>query len=202
MKHIPKDESTQLEVMKFEEALKIKSNDEYDRNKWIYIPEVYSEYRYILGTVGERPLITIGINPSTAKPNELDNTLKSVQRIMAGNGYDSFIMFNVYAQRATEPTKMDKIFNRKLHEENMKAFRWLLSKYTSTAIWAAWGTSIEKRHYLKECLEEMVKIANEYGVKWYRAGELSKKGHPHHPLYLKKDSKLEEYNVKEYLETL
>ena len=192
----------EAEILKFEEALEIESTDEYDRNKWLYVPEIYTEYRYILGTVGERPLITIGINPSTAKPNELDNTLKSVQRIMTGNGFDSFIMFNVYAQRATEPTNMDKIFNRKLHEENMKAFRWLLSKYSSAAIWAAWGTTVEIRPYLKECLQEMVNIANEYGVKWYRAGKLSKKGHPHHPLYLKADLKLEEYDVEGYLERL
>lgn len=192
----------EAEILKFEEALEIKSTDEYDRNKWLYVPEIYTEYRYILGTMGERPLITIGINPSTAKPNELDNTLKSVQRIMNGNGYDSFVMFNVYAQRATEPTKMDKIFNRKLHEENMKAFRWLLSKYSSAEIWAAWGTTVEVRPYLKECLQEMVNIANEYGVKWYRAGKLSKKGYPHHPLYLKADSKLEEYDVEGYLERL
>ena len=49
---------------------------------------------------------------------------------------------------------------------------------------------------------EILDIANEYGVKWYRAGKLSKKGHPHHPLYLKADSKLEEYDVEEYLERL
>ena len=78
---------------------------EYDRSRWLYIPDFYSEYRYILGTVGKRPLITIGINPSTAAPDALDNTLKSVQRIALGNGFDSFIMFNVYAQRATNRTR-------------------------------------------------------------------------------------------------
>ena len=44
-------------------------------------PDFYSEYRYILGTAGKKPLITIGINPSTAEPDNLDNTLKSVERI-------------------------------------------------------------------------------------------------------------------------
>ena len=63
-------EYEEAEILKFEEALEIKSTDEYDRNKWLYVPEIYTEYRYILGTVGERPLITIGINPSTAKPRK------------------------------------------------------------------------------------------------------------------------------------
>ena len=53
----------------------------------------------------------IGINPSTAVPDRLDNTLKSAQRIALFNGYDSFIMFNVYAQRATDPDDMEKTMN-------------------------------------------------------------------------------------------
>lgn len=200
MKHIPKTESVNIEVLSFEDALKAKDDSyHYDREKWIYVPDFYSEYRYILGTVGQKPLITIGINPSTAKPQELDNTLKSVERIRKGSGFDSFVMFNVYAQRATEPKLMDHIFNRKLHEENMKAFRWLLGRCQSPSIWAAWGTVIEQRTYLRECMRDMVAIAEEYGANWYKAGKVSSKGHPHHPLYLKADSKLEAFDVEEYL---
>ena len=36
---------------------------------------------------------------------------KSVERIALGNGFDSFIMFNVYAQRATRPDDMEKTPN-------------------------------------------------------------------------------------------
>mgnify|MGYP007025192133 CR=1 FL=1 len=39
------------------------------------------EYRYLLGTRGSRPLLCLGVNPSTAVPGDLDNTLKSVERI-------------------------------------------------------------------------------------------------------------------------
>lgn len=203
MKHIPKTESTNIEVLSFEEALKTKeTGSDYDREKWIYVPDFYSEYRYILGTVGQKPLITIGINPSTAGPAELDNTLKSVERIMKGNDFDSFIMFNVYAQRATEPKAMDNIFNKKLHDENMKAFRWLLGRYESPSIWAAWGTVIEQKPYLKECMKDMVEIADEYGATWYKAGKVSAKGHPHHPLYLKADSKLENFDMTAYMKKI
>lgn len=166
MNHIPKMESTQMEILSFEDALVSNAESStYDKEKWIYVPDFYSEYRYILGTVGNNPLITIGINPSTAKPEELDNTLKSVERISKGNGFDSFIMFNVYAQRATNPKEMDSIFNEKLHQENRKAFEWLLSKYRNPSIWAAWGTVIEQRPYLKDCMKDMVEIANRYGAK-------------------------------------
>ena len=74
-------------------------------------PTRYSEYRYILGTRGTRPLICVGINPSTAAPDALDPTLQSVERIALTNGYDSFLMFNVYAQRATRPDDMEPLCN-------------------------------------------------------------------------------------------
>ena len=110
MAHIPNCTTSQLELVTFQQALAAAntSSDDYDIEKWIYAPNFYSEYRYILGTRGKTPLICIGINPSTARPDALDNTLKSVERIALGNGFDSFIMFNVYAQRATSPDDMEK----------------------------------------------------------------------------------------------
>ena len=100
--HIPNGTTAELKLLTFEEALKAAQTPsaDYDIGKWLYAPNFYSEYRYILGTIGRKPLICIGINPSTAEPDHLDNTLKSVERIALGNGFDSFIMFNVYAQRA------------------------------------------------------------------------------------------------------
>ena len=172
---------------------------DYDVNKWIYVPDYYTSYRYILGTRGDNPLVCIGINPSTAEPDNLDNTLKSVERIALGNGYDSFIMFNVYAQRATDPNDMDKVMNEKLHEENMKAFDELLSRHKNCSLWAAWGTIIEKRDYLPKCLAEMVEIGKKHDAIWLCAGNCSKKGHPHHPLYLRKDEKVKEFDIDGYI---
>ena len=201
--HIPTADTTEIEVLTFEEALASSvASDEYDVEKWLYAPNFYSEYRYILGTRGKNPLICVGINPSTAKPDALDNTLKSVQRIADGNGFDSFLMFNVYAQRATRPDDMERICNEKLHVENMKAFRHLLSIGEKPAVWAAWGAIIEKRKYLPACVADMLRISREYDAEWFCAGPISKKGHPHHPLYLKKDEKLKPFDTESYLEQL
>jgi len=202
MRHIPKEDTFHTSFLSFEEAL-VPVSDDYDREKWIYVPDRYSEYRYILGTRGQKPLICIGINPSTAVPDRLDNTLKSVQRIAQFNGYDSFIMFNVYAQRATLPDDMDRIMNPLLHRENMKAFRWIL-EHTGMGkrpdLWAAWGAIIEKRGYLAECIRDMAKIGNEYGASWWTAGSRSKSGHPHHPLYLKSNTPLDPFpDLGDYL---
>ena len=200
--HIPKSDTVAIEVLTFDQAM-IATNDDYDRSRWLYVPDHYSEYRYILGTKGERPLICIGINPSTAAPDDLDNTLKSVERIALNNGYDSFIMFNVYAQRATDPDDMERECNALLHEENMKAFEYVLRlSKEPPAVWAAWGNIIEKRRYLPECVRSMIEIAGKYEARWYSAGKISKKGHPHHPLYLKKDTPLDAFDIKGYIEKL
>lgn len=202
--HIPNGTTDLLELVKFSEALKAANTpcEDYDINKWLYVPNFYSEYRYILGTRGTNPLICVGINPSTARPDNLDNTLKSVERIALGNGFDSFVMFNVYAQRATDPDTMEPQCNLLLHKENLEAFRYVLSISDKPAIWAAWGTIIEKRSYLTECVRDMISVAKEYNAGWYCAGAVSKKGHPHHPLYLRKDEKVRPFDVEAYLACL
>ena len=143
--HIPGCATTELELVTFRQALEAANtpSQDYDIEKWLYAPNFYSEYRYILGTRGRNPLICIGINPSTAKPDALDNTLKSVERIALGNGFDSFIMFNVYAQRATSPDDMEKTCNPLLHKENLEAFRYVLSISEQPAVWAAWAPSLK-----------------------------------------------------------
>ena len=202
--HIPSGQTTELELLTFADALATANtpSEEYDIGKWLYAPNFYSEYRYILGTRGQRPLLCVGINPSTARPADLDNTLKSVQRIAHGNGFDSFLMFNVYAQRATNPDTMERQCNPALHRENMEAFRYLLSIGREPAVWAAWGAIIEKRDYLPDCVRDMLDISREYGARWYCAGSISKKGHPHHPLYLRKDEILKPFDTEGYLEKL
>ena len=204
MAHIPNGTTAQLELVTFRQALDAANtpNADYDIEKWIYAPSFYSEYRYILGTRGKNPLICIGINPSTAEPDNLDNTLKSVERIAMGNGFDSFIMFNVYAQRATSPDDMEKECNLALHKENLEAFRYVLSISEKPAVWAAWGAIIEKRKYLPGCVRDMLEAGREFGASWYCAGAITKKGHPHHPLYLRKDEKIRPFDVKAYLDQL
>lgn len=94
------------------EQIPVLKADEYPGGIWYYEPHTYQPYRYVLGRVGTHPLVCIGINPSTAQPGALDPTLKSVERLAAANGFDSWIMFNVYPQRATDPNDMDRVPDR------------------------------------------------------------------------------------------
>ena len=173
---------------------------EYAGGLWYYEPHIYMPYRYVLGRPGHRPLVCIGINPSTAQPGALDPTVKSVERLAASNGFDSWIMFNVYPQRATDPNDMDLVPDRALCDENL---RWLAAVLAQTqpTMWAAWGTLIEKRTYLPGLMREMVALTREKDIPWVTIGKRSKKGHPHHPLYLRKDAVPEPFDVKGYLDS-
>ena len=63
--HIPSGESQTIEILDFQDALSLSGKSGgYDSEKWLYVPDFYTEYRYILGTRGKNPLICIGINPS------------------------------------------------------------------------------------------------------------------------------------------
>ena len=200
-RHIPRGGTDQTPLLPFDEALRgaLLPSPDYDAGRWLYVPNVYSEYRYILGTRGARPLICVGINPSTAAPDALDPTLQSAQRIALSNGYDSFLMFNVYAQRATDPDDMEPAANPVLCAENRLAFAYLLSLSEHPAVWAAWGNLIDKRDYLLTCVGEFAALGREAGAVWYTAGPPLRSGHPHHPLYLRRDTSLLPFDLDGYL---
>ena len=199
--YTPDRPTQELDILPFAAALEPSDTCDYDTAAWLYAPTAFLPYRYVLGHRCDRPLVCIGINPSTADPSRLDPTLQSVERVARNNGFDGFMMMNVYPQRATVPTDLDRDCNRRLHEENLEAFRHVLSLCHGTpTVWAAWGTLIEKRPYLYACLRDMIAVGQEYGARWVTAGRRSKAGHPHHPLYLRADSPLEDFDMEAYLD--
>ena len=48
----------------------------------------------------------------------------------------------------------------------------------------------------------MAALGEKYGARWYKCGAVSKKGHPHHPLYLRRDLPVEPFDLAGYLNTL
>jgi len=66
-----------------------------EADQWIYHHDEPLT-RYSLGVEGNNPLLGIGVNPSTAKPGNLDPTVASVARFAEAKGYDGWLMFNLY----------------------------------------------------------------------------------------------------------
>ena len=87
MPHVPTVDIRRLGDIRFDTQLEkaLAPSPDYDVQQWLFVPNEYTEYRYILGTRGKKPLICIGINPSTARPGDLDPTLKSVERVAKAN---------------------------------------------------------------------------------------------------------------------
>lgn len=163
---------------------------DYDREKWLYLPCYDTDHRYILGTQGKHPLICIGVNPSTARPDSIDKTMMRVQNIAKANGFDSVRMCNIYARRGVKADHLEIEPDVQLHTENLKAIEWVLQQVGARPpVWAAWGTSVDCRSYLTDYMKDIVSLCQKYNVQWLTAGSRSKaKGHPHHPLYLPHNS--------------
>lgn len=169
------------------------------KTEWIYKTNPDNSCRYILGTQGHHPLFCIGINPSTAAPEDLDQTLNSVQNIALNNGYDSWIMLNVYPKRSTDFNLLDQVKNTSLHNENLKEIVDLISDYSNLDIWCAWGNHILDRPYLPSCLKDLYQILNRHpNISWLSIG-MNKNGTPKHPLYNSSKTALIPFDMNFYV---
>ncbi len=172
-------------------------------NKWVYRTNNDNTGRDILGEQWQNPLFCFGVNPSTAEPSNLDPTLRIVKNWSNRLGYDGWVMVNIYPQRATNPNDLHGMPVNWLHRQNKRLiYGYLGSGHISQrTIWAAWGTLIEKRTYLRDCLRGIIEdsVINH---NWITIGKKSKDGHPHHPLYLPRKSQPEKFDIEEYLDSM
>lgn len=175
-----------------------------DKIEWLYETDATNSARFVLGVKGDNPLICIGVNPSTAKPYDLDSTLVRVSRFSQRLGHNGWIMLNLYPQRATNPTDLHASCDSYLHRTNKKwIYNILGSAYISKrTIWAAWGALIEKRTWLAGCLRSIVDTGSIDRHNWITIGKRSVAGHPHHPLYLRNDAEVRQFDIQEYLVSL
>jgi hypothetical protein len=71
---------------------------------WLYQNNRTNTVRYVLGTEGHYPLICFGVNPSTAEPDNLDPTLKSVDRIARNQSLIFFLFVGLHIFVQVYPT--------------------------------------------------------------------------------------------------
>lgn len=165
---------------------------------WIYKKNNDNTARFVLGQPGENNLICIGVNPSTAEPGKLDPTLTRVSNFARDNGFDGWIMLNLYPQRSTMPELMHVDKDENLHKLNLKHILHTLNTHKGK-IWAAWGVLIDIRPYLCTCLDDIEVISRFCGNEWITIGNPTLKGHPRHPLYLKGNSEIMPFYIDYYL---
>lgn len=168
---------------------------------WLYEKSIDNSVRYMLGITGKKTVICFGINPSTAEPNKLDPTLKRVEKIALNNGFDSWVMFNVYPVRSTDFEKLSDSNNVEIHNENIRIINKFIAERDNITVWVAWGEKIEKRKYLIPCLKDIFNNIKGDNINWVATG-VNKNGSPKHPLYQKVASKLTEFNMAKYMDAL
>mgnify|MGYP000848037263 FL=1 len=182
------------------DAIRTMSDYQHDREGipagWIYLGNDYE--RYVLGQPGERNILVLGVNPSTAKPGDDDPTIRSVRRIAENKGYDGWIMMNLHPQRTPHPEEMED--NPIWSENNPMAVKAVMRAFHIHAVWCAWGNMIDMtgKRFLYSALAKIYDVLGDY-VKWYNYGNLTKDGNPRHPLYMSLTDEFQKFDVPGYL---
>jgi len=153
------------------------------RNSWVYQNDKLNLNRYLLGERGTQSFLVIGINPSTAEPDNLDPTLTKVRALSIHHHFQGWLMMNVYPQRSTNPTGIDQIRNINIHKKNIKAIKSVFRRNKNRRVVAAWGNNIHLRGYLMDSLREIFDLSVKYNIRWVCFG-INTTGDPVHPLYL------------------
>lgn len=158
--------------------------------------------RFVLG-IGKPPLIIFGLNPNTADDKKPDPTIRKIMNfIEKSNDFDSFIMLNLYPQRTPKPEELDKIANNKLLEENINEIKLILECVKNPTILAIWWDNFKKRKYFKDIIELIYESIKIKGIKWKKFWDLTIKWQPRHPLYMKSDLILLDFDIEDYIKRL
>ena len=121
------------------------------------------------------------LNPSKADHKQDDPTIRRCMGFAQSLGFDRLIIANLFAYKATKPENLVQAIaptgNRNM-EYLKKAYK------SSDLVITAWGNPsiIKKLNPYKQ-----LRLINQW--KTYSLG-YCKDGHPRHPLYLRRDSKL------------
>jgi len=145
-----------------------------------YIAANDESSRYLIKTKGIKPLICLGLNPSTANRTQSDLTIRRVETYAEKNGYDSIAMINLYPLRSTDPKMLPDIKDDLIYEKNLSIIKEVINLFSDAKILLAMGGDVDTRTYLSEALKELIKFGNMKNVKWVSTG-LTKDGFPRHP---------------------
>jgi hypothetical protein len=178
----------------------------YKQVKMIYNIKLYditpdNHSRFTLGTFGAKPLCVIGLNPSTADDKIPDLTIKKVMTFAEQAGFDSFVMFNLYAQRTPYPEKVHDKIDNSLHKENIDKIVSTLSQHKNPTILAGWGQTIKVKPFFIDCLNDIYNSTKNQNISWLKIGDLTTSKHPRHPSRAAYKLGLTTFDIKNYLET-
>lgn len=127
-----------------------------------------------LPLVGERLIMWIGLNPSTADENTLDPTLRRIRAFTLRERGTAFVMTNLFAWRDTDPKNMMAATNPVGPENDATLLNFAAKSDLIICAWGGGGEHLGRAASVMEMLEG------------WNASCLGKNadGSPRHPLYL------------------
>ena len=165
------------------------------KNGWIYLGNEFE--RYVLGEPKQENLLIFGVNPSTATPKNPDATMTKILKIISKTAElknCGYIMMNLNPQRTPKPEELEENAHRTAN--NLDVLDFVIKNFDIKKIWCAWGTSIDKKNFLKFSLDQIKTKLSDYN--WIHYGDLTKKGHPRHPLYTPLNAKFSKFSMDNY----
>ncbi len=138
--------------------------------------------RFLIGKIGKKNLLCVGINPNTADSDDLDATSRNVKNIANNEGYDGWLLVNLYPRRKNEVRNLELEVDQNLNRENLNFIEFLLESgvYNIDKVWLAWGNDIEKRPYFKNNAIELIELFKKHDND-FAVIRKNKSGHPTHP---------------------
>jgi len=138
-------------------------------------------YRYWLSrrlSMGERAVVFVGLNPSTADATQDDQTIRREVDYARRWGFDLYWKGNLYAYRSTDPAHLRPLDDlTAVGPLNQESLRWLAQK--AEIIVCAWGGEPLKPSAQRLAQQLQLQPNARYL-------QLNADGTPSHPLYLKK----------------
>lgn len=134
-------------------------------------------YRYTLTRVwdeGKKHVAFVGLNPSTADERTDDPTIRRCIRFARDWGYGGLLMVNLFALRATDPKALLE-HDDPVGPDNDTVLRTVHAR--SALIVAAWGAN-------SAAGDRATNVAGELLIRGFTVLDLTKHGHPRHPLYM------------------
>lgn len=168
----------------------------------IYLNSQNDAWRFALGKDGARKLIVIGLNPSTATKEKSDTTVAKVAAVANQNGFDGFVMLNLYPVRSTDYNALSKNVDSVAFSENLHHVKNIIALQKSPVIWAAWGKNVHTRDYFVTAANELFKATTGNNVSWKHFGSLTNFGHPRHPSRLHYSWDFSDFDILKYVKTL
>ena len=135
---------------------------------------------------GDRLIMWIGLNPSTADESQLDPTLRRIARFSERDGFEGFWMANLFGLRTPYPKEM-KSAPDPIGSENDASL--LAGASRCYQIVAAWGVSGD----YQARADAVVRL---FGARELWCLGTTQAGHPRHPLYVPGDQKLVRYQPR------